>query len=284
MLTRFEGSFLAFDQIELFFQTWIDSAPRGTIVITHGLSEHSECYHALAKSLAAEGWQVFAWDLRGHGRSDGKRGLARNLSEFEQDLDIFVNKIVRTERKSTTGPLILFGHSMGGLITLRALVSGLHADALVLSSPALGLSVKVPAIKHKIAIYANKWAPTLTLYNEIKYTDLTRDGEMIKLYQKDNLRHDKISPGIFLSMLESFDLITGQAEKIKLPVLMQLAGEDRIVSSEASRAFFEKLPGKKNHLEIYPESYHETYNDLDRDRVISDLKKFINPYLGGTST
>ena len=284
MLTRFEGSFLGFDQTELFFQTWVDAPPRGTIVITHGLAEHSECYHALAKSLAQEGWHVYGWDLRGHGRSDGKRGLARHLSEFERDLNSFLETSVKPQHAKEKGPIILFGHSMGGMVTLRYLANTQHSiDAVVLSSPLLGLSVKVPKIKEQIAIYANKWAPTLTLYNEIKYADLSRDTEMLNQYPKDTLRHDKISPGIFLSMLESMEWMPSQAEKIAIPVLMQLAGEDRIVSAEASRAFFDKLPNKKNQVILYPESYHEIYNDLDRDRVIADLKKFINPYLGGTT-
>lgn len=282
-MKRFEGTFLGFDQTELFVQTWIDQTPRGTFVITHGLAEHSECYHALAKSLAQEGWEVFGWDLRGHGRSDGKRGFARHVSEFERDLATLMSKVVRPRRQAG-GPLILFGHSMGGMIVLRHMANsqGL-ADALVLSSPALGLSVKVPVLKEKIAVVANKWAPSLTLFNEIKYSDLSRDPEMLKSYPKDTLRHDKISPGIFLSMNESFQWLPTQAEKIKMPVLLQLAGEDRLVSSEASRNFFEKLSNKKNQLIVYHESLHEIYNDLERERVIEDLKKFINPYLGGSA-
>jgi len=127
---------------------------------------------------------------------------------------------------------------------------------------------------------AVKWIPSLTMHNEIKYTDLTHDEVMLKSYQIDNLRHDKISPGLFLTMVDNFKLALAAAESLTKPVLMQLAGEDRLVNSEAAREFFEHLPGKKNQLEIYPESYHEIYNDLDRDKATADLKKFINPYLG----
>ena len=122
--------------------------------------------------------------------------------------------------------------------------------------------------------------PSLTLFNEIKYTDLTHDEEMLKSYQIDNLRHDKISPGLFLSMVENFKLASDAVETITKPVLMQLAGEDRLTNTEAARAFFDRLPGKKNQVIVYPESYHEIYNDLDRDKAVADLKKFINPFLG----
>ena len=103
---------------------------------------------------------------------------------------------------------------------------------------------------------------------------------MLKSYQRDNLRHDKISPGLFLSMVDNFALAKEAAYEIMNPVLMQLSGDDRLVSAQASREFFDLLVNKKNQLVIYPESFHEIYNDLDRDQVIADLKKFINPYLG----
>lgn len=278
MHQRFEGSFKGTDQTELFFQTWTPDKIRGVFVITHGLAEHSECYHSLAKILAEDGWQVFAWDMRGHGRSEGKRGFAKNISYFIDDLEIFA-KLVHRQAKGQN--IVFFGHSLGGLVTLRYLQSrAVEYTGLVLSSPCVGLSVTVPAFKEKLAHVALRWLPTLTMYNEIKYTDLTHDAEVIKSYESDSLRHDKISPGIFLSMLENFPLVLEDASKISGPVLMQLSGDDKIVSTEASRTLFDKLPGKKNQLILYPQNYHEIYNDLDREQVVADLKKFIHPFLG----
>jgi alpha-beta hydrolase superfamily lysophospholipase len=131
-----------------------------------------------------------------------------------------------------------------------------------------------------LANFAIKWIPSLTMFNEIRYADLTHDEEMIKFYQSDNLRHDKISPGLFLSMVENFKMAAESVEAIRQPVLMQLSGEDRLVSTPAARHFFEQLPNKKSHLELYAESYHEIYNDFEKDRATADLRKFINPYLG----
>ncbi len=278
MHQRFEGQFKGADQTELFFQTWTPDKVRGAFVITHGLAEHSECYHPLAKILAEDGWQVFAWDMRGHGRSEGKRGFARDISYFIDDLDVFA-KLVRKQAPEQN--VVFFGHSMGGLATIRYLQTRKpEYAALVLSSPALGLSVAVPKFKETLAHVALKWMPTLTMYNEIKYSDLTRDEEIRRSYESDSLRHDKISPGIFLSMVANFAKASEDADKIDAPVLMQLSGDDKIVSTEASRAFFDRLPGKKNQLILYPENYHEIYNDLDREQVVADLKKFIHPYLG----
>jgi alpha-beta hydrolase superfamily lysophospholipase len=280
MAKRFEGHFKGSDQNELFFQTWTPDSVRGVVVITHGLAEHSECYHPLAKSLSDDGWCVCAWDMRGHGRSEGKRGFVLNISSYIDDFDCFLNAMSR-ETKVKPENLVLFGHSLGGLVTLRyAQTHDRPYAALALSSPALGLSLPVPKLKEVLANFAIKWFPTITMFNEIKYTDLTHDEDMIKLYQTDNLRHDKISPGLFLSMVENFKEAAAAVESLRQPVLMQVAGEDRLVSTPAARDFFERLPNKKSQLEIYAESYHEIYNDFEKDKAIADLKKFINPYSG----
>lgn len=281
MLQRYEGYFRGFDQTELFYQTWTPDKIRGTLLLTHGLAEHSECYHHVAKELSEDGWRVVAWDLRGHGRSEGKRGFVKQFSNFMADLENLMEMVVLGKMAAKPSSLVMFGHSMGGLISTRFLQTR-HPEvaALCLSSPALGLSAKVPKLKEALAHVAVRWVPTLTMYNEIKYEDLTRDEEMLKSHHKDTLRHDKISPGLFLGMVENFTIAITEPGEIKCPVLMQLSGDDRLVSTEASREFFEHLPNKNKDLHTYPDSLHEIFNDRDRGRAIADLKKFLNPFLG----
>jgi alpha-beta hydrolase superfamily lysophospholipase len=278
-MQRFEGHFNGYDDTELFFQTWSKEDPKGSILITHGLAEHSELYHPLAKVLAENGWYVIAWDLRGHGRSEGKRGYVKDFLDYEKDLEALIAH-ARIDQKVKSNPLVLFGHSMGGLITLLNLIKSKATppDAAVCSSPALGLSMQVPKLKEEVAKIAEKWLPTLTLHNDIKYTDLSRDPKMVESYPKDPLRHDKVSPGIFLGMLRAFKYVLDNADKITIPVLFQLAGDDRLVSAAAAREFFPKMPNKKNQIQVYPDSLHEIYNDLDRDNVIADLKKFLGAF------
>lgn len=274
-MQRFEGYFRGSDDTELFYQTWTPDKIRGTFVLTHGLAEHSECYHHVAKELCEDGWKVVAWDLRGHGRSEGKRGYIKDFSLYIDDLGRLLKNVIKT-----TSHVVMFGHSMGGLVTVRFLQS--HSPdiaAVCLSSPALGLTAKVPKLKETLAHIAVRWAPTITMYNEIKYEDLTRDEDMLKSHHADTLRHDKISPGLFLGMVDNFAKAHELAPEIKYPVLMQLSGEDRLVSTEASRDFFEHLPNKNKELHIYADSLHEVFNDRDRERAIADLKKFINPFL-----
>ncbi len=278
-MQRFEGYFKANDQTELFYQTWTPESARGVLVMTHGLAEHSECYHHVARELCDDGWKVYGWDMRGHGRSEGKRGYVRSIQEYIDDLGVFVDKVIPHKESP-----VFFGHSMGGLVTIRFVETMKpQAKALTLSSPALGLSVQVPRFKEALAHIAIKWVPTLTMYNEIKYEDLTRDEEMLKAHYSDNLRHDKISPGLFLSMMENFSKAAADIDEIKVPVFLQLSGEDRIVSTEASHEFFDKLGVKNKEIHVYADSLHEVFNDRERDKAMSDLKKFVNPFLGAAN-
>jgi alpha-beta hydrolase superfamily lysophospholipase len=280
MLQRFEGHFTGRDETDIFFQTWSKDEPaHGTILITHGLAEHSECYHPLAKTLAENDWYVMGLDLRGHGRSEGKRGYVADFHDYVHDLADFV-RVAKRQAKAPKSPFVMFGHSMGGLITLLYLLeSGQPTpDAVVLSSPCLGLAIQVPPLKEKVAQFAEKWFPKITLSNEIKMEDLSRDPKMVESYPRDNLRQDKVSPALFMGMQRAFPYVFANADKINVPTLVQIAGDDRLVSAEKTREFFPHLPNKKNQIIVYPDSYHEIYNDLDRDNVIADLKKFLGGF------
>ena len=158
MSQRFEGQFEGFDQTELFFQTWTPEKIRGVLLLTHGLAEHSECYHNLARTLSDDGWLVYAWDMRGHGRSEGKRGYVANISNFVDDLGNF-HKLVAAKHPNEN--LVFFGHSLGGLVTMRFLETRkVDYAALALSSPCVGLSIPVPKFKEKLALIAKRAGKT----------------------------------------------------------------------------------------------------------------------------
>ncbi len=276
MIERLEGTFFGYKDAELFYQVWRKGESRGTIVVTHGLAEHSENYHRFATAFAEDGWTVIGWDLRGHGKSEGKRGYVEDFADYCHDLDALV-KFLKSQMQTRGKPLFLFGHSMGGLITIKTVIN--HAPggvtALCLSSPALGVSLEVPKLKVKAAHILADWLPKVTLYNEIDYSLLHRDQELLKEYRNDPLRHEKISPRLFLGMTSSFTEAFDHAGEIHQPVLMQLAGVDKIVSTPEAERFFDLLGSKKKEILVYAESYHEIFNDLGREEVIGDLKDFL---------
>ena len=275
MIQRYEGQFPGQNNAQLFHQVWKCDEPRGKILITHGLAEHSDCYDTLAQQLAASDWEIWSWDLRGHGRSPGKRGYIGEFQTYIEDLKLFVDAI----RKEDNGdkPFVLFGHSLGGLITIKHVLDHQpeNIDAVCLSAPALGLAFEAPKYKTVLADFAAQWLPKLTMYNEIKYEDLSRDQKQLAGYGSDTLRHDKISPAVFLGMLAGFEQAVNESSKFKIPLLLQVAGNDRIVSPAAAQNWFRALDFEKKKMHIYSDSYHEIFNDLDRDEAFQDLKGFL---------
>ncbi len=277
MYERFEGELKGHKNLELFYQGWEVKNPKGSVIIVHGQGEHSECYNPFATFLNENDWNSYALDLRGHGKSEGQRGYAKNFDDYEKDVIIFIDFIKKTHPQS--GPFILFGHSMGGLICIKATIGygSSHLSALALSAPGLGLNVEVPVIKDKIAHYAANLLPRITLGNEIKFTDLTSDVKVIESFNRDSLRHQRISPGVYLGMKAGFIQVTQFVDEIKLPVLMQLSGLDPVVSTPAAEKYFKSLnQTPKKQMYVYEKSLHEILNDKEREQVMKDFLSFIN--------
>lgn len=265
---------------KLFLQSWENSkvTPQGCVLITHGIAEHSECYDHVAKALCDQGWLVFGWDLQGHGRSQGKRGYVKSFREFSRDLISVVRKIKQDETLPTEN-FHLFGHSMGGLVTLQALCSekAPRVQSAILSNPCLGIAVEVPKIKEMASLWLNQFWPTLTLSNELRYHLLSRDPEMVASYSKDPLRHNKVSAPLYLGMNEAMDEARELSKNIKVPLFFQISGKDGIVNPQKGLDFFKAFKGEKS-LKLYEDSYHEVYNDLNKQEAIGDLIAHLGKY------
>tara|TARA_B110001454_G_C12723326_1_gene436686 strand:- start:47126 stop:47983 length:858 start_codon:yes stop_codon:yes gene_type:complete len=272
---RNEGYFKGYKNESLFFQSWQKKDPELNIIITHGMGEHSESYARLVNHFADQNISFFSWDLRGHGRSNGKRGYAANFNDFVYDMEIFLEEAFKTFKFKA--PVILLGHSMGGLIQTKFLITNpnkFQIKAQVLSSPLFGFSVAVPPIKDKAARLLYSTFPKVTLGNELSHDMLTRDKAVIAEYEKDHLRHEVISSGIYLGMIDSFKMIFPRAHEITLPTFMQIAENDPVVSSAKAKEFFELIGASNKRIVIYGEgARHENYNDIHREKVFQDLEK-----------
>jgi alpha-beta hydrolase superfamily lysophospholipase len=264
----------------LFLQSWNRSGthPPGCVLITHGMAEHTECYDHVAKALCDQNWLVFGWDLQGHGRSPGKRGYIRNFREFSRDLNSIIDKLKNDETLPTEN-LHLFGHSMGGLIVLQSL-TGDHPPnvrSAILSNPALKIAIEVPKIKEMASHWLNQFAPSLTLNNELRYERLSRDPSMVASYSKDPLRHSKISAPLFLGMQDAQKEVVEKMDKIGCPLFFQVSGQDQIIDPQASLDFFKEFDGQKS-IRLYEDSYHEVYNDINKQEAIDDLIAYLGEY------
>lgn len=297
MTKRWESTFTTFDGLKLFAQGWKQDQSCGTILITHGQGEHSECYHRLIDFLSSsplvpttERWDFIAWDLRGHGKSEGKRGYVNEFSDYTKDFVTFLDYAF--ESHALKKPVILLSHSMGGMIQLSALTGyGVSTDqdailkkypqivAQVCSSPLLGVAVQVPAVKDIGATFLASVLPKLTLWNELTYDTLTRDADVIREFEVDPLRHDQISSRVYLGMKAAFEALPEKSDKITLPTLFQIAEKDQVVSAPAAKSFFERIKSAQKRILIYGDgAKHETYNDTHRQQVYRDLHQFLQKW------
>lgn len=284
-LKRTEGHIRSFDQSSLFFQEWTQENPKGLIVITHGHGEHTDCYNRLTTGIFDCGFNFCAWDWRGHGRSEGKRGYAANFTDYGKDYYSFLQFLSDQEQYKNL-PWIVLGHSMGGLIQLVTMVK--HAEefpikAQILSAPFTGMGVDVPLIKDIGALLAYHIYPKLTLWNELKTSQFSSDPAVLEEYTRDPLRHDQISPGVYIGILKTFETLSNEVNKIHLPTLMQLAGKDSVVSTTASKELFKHIGAKIKKQIVYENSLHEIYNDVYREEAFEDILEFLRPFAKSTS-
>src|SRR5690606_15951978 len=157
-LERNHGTFEGVGRLRLQYRSWEVSAPKAAVVFVHGFSDHSGRYESFAETLATFGVSTFAFDLRGHGQSDGRRGYVRRFEIYLQELDHFRQEVQGLVAGDC--PLFLVGHSMGGLIALRYLeeFESPFRDGIIVS-PWLGTAMYVPRWKVVLATFLNRMLP-----------------------------------------------------------------------------------------------------------------------------
>ena len=243
-----------------------DAAPRrtsrGTVLLVHGLGEHAGRYAPLAARLNALGWSVRAYDQYGHGESaqlgSGRPGaLARDLQLPEH-----LAAIAGATR--VAGPLIVLGHSLGGLVAASAVSRGLlRPDGLVLSSPAL--AVDMAAWQRAAVGWLPRVAPGLTLGNGLKPEYLSHDPAVVAAYEADPLVHDRICARLGAFVAHEGERVCAAAGRWSVPTLLLYAGDDRLVSPRGSRAFAAaaEAAGAPVASRCFGTLYHEIFNEPD---------------------
>lgn len=260
--------------------------PRGQILIVHGLGEHAGRYTALARHLAARGWQVTAHDHRGHGGSDGPRGVIPAESSLLADLGAVIAHRRAQQPKQPQGPLLLLGHSLGGLVAGRYVAEGLAAqpaawwqavDGLVMSSPALdaGMNAAQKLLLAVLGPLSSRFAPNLAVHNGLQPDWICRDAAVVRAYVADPLVHDRIAPRLVRFIVEAGALVRQRAPQWRLPTLLQYAGADRCVAPAGSAAFAAAAPPQWLQSRRYADLAHEIYNEPERAQVLADLLAWL---------
>ncbi len=283
MTRRSESTLSAADGITLRRLTWLPDEGtdvRGLVLLSHGLGEHVGRYDHVAEALTARGFAMSGCDHRGHGRSEGLRGHVDGFARYTADL----GRVLDAFRGEHPGlPVVLYGHSMGGLISLHFnLDRPDHGLAgLALSNPQLGLAFDPPKVKVAAGRLLSRLLPRLRLGNELDTALLSRDEAEVRKYEEDPLVHGLISTRWYTSMTKAMARVNDTPDGVQSPVLFLLGGSDKIVSAEAAQTFAAKLDRARTTVKVWPATYHEPHNDLDRDEVIGTLAAWCEERLTG---
>lgn len=265
-----------FDATTLFYRTFIPEKERFRVVVSHGLGEHSGRYTNVVQTLCPLGASVWIHDHRGHGRSQGNRGHVNEFNDYVRDLKILIE--MARMGGSENLPILLLGHSMGGLIALSfARQYPRHVDGLIISSPLLGVPKPPPAVMNAIARTMAVIWPTLSLDNKLDPSGISHDSAVVGAYIHDKLVHSRISARWFARCMSEIQTTGGSPEAILAPILMQVAGDDHLVSAPAALAYFDTLTATDKTLCHYDNLYHEIYNESlqDREKVLGDMKQWV---------
>jgi alpha-beta hydrolase superfamily lysophospholipase len=248
-------------------------ALRGVVVLVHGLGEHSGRYDVLAQRLNSWGFAVRGYDQYGHGESGGVRGALPSAGRLIDDL----TEVVESTRKRIQPgePLIVLGHSLGGLVAAAAVAQDvITVEALVLSSPAFDAGLN-PLQKFLVATLPGV-VPNLTLGNGLDPQFLSHDADVVALYRADPLVHDRISARLARFIADTCPQVLAHAPLWSVPTLLMYAGADRLVRPRGSRAFADGAPARVVTSRCFEDLYHEIFNEVDARPVYDQLRKWLD--------
>lgn len=253
---------------------WEIDEPRGRVLVVHGLGEHAGRYDLLAGALAGAGYSVMAYDLRGHGESEGRRGHVESFGLFVEDLARCHREAA--DRLPGSGDPFLVGHSMGGLILIRYLQ--LHRPATsgaVLSAPWLATAVDIPRWKRLVGRALERVAPSFPVTTALRPELLTSDPRQQRRYEEDSLVHRRVSPGLWSEVEAAQEAALASELPEDLDVLVLLPGDDRVTDVKVVRAWCDAMTSSTVQTVVLPGLRHEPFNEIDRDAVFARVTEWM---------
>lgn len=268
--TDYESMFLGSKDTRIFFSVDKVEDPKAAVIFVHGICEHLGRYNYIKSKFVEDGYNVYRYDARGHGKSEGKRGHLEDFEDYLFDLDIFVD-MVKRENKGLK--IVLVGHSMGGLVA-TAYTSKYpdKVDLLALS----GAANRCPRVAHAIKLVPYH------LIGRFKYTNQLGNAvcsvkEVGVEYNKDPLVLKKVTFSLLgNAFVKGTKFVSKNIDNIKCPTLVMHGEKDGVVEKAVGEWTYANLKCKDKELKIYTNLYHEIFNEVIKDKVIKDLLDWIN--------
>jgi alpha-beta hydrolase superfamily lysophospholipase len=275
-MAHMQYSWTTKDQIRLFAQAWTpDGETRGVLALVHGIGEHSGRYENVAMVLNLERYALIGMDLRGHGKSGGRRGHF----SFEEAFDDIELLISQAQKLFPGKPVFLYGHSLGGLLVLDYAMKQpvVALSGIIVTSPALGTAKPVPGWKVWLARVMKTIYPSLTMDNGLDVTALSHNPGVITAYKGDPLVHPLISARLGWDLLQTGPwLVEHAAEFPDIPLLLMQGNADRIVDPEAVRKFAKNIKRGNITFQLWDGGYHELHNEPNRDEFFNVMLHWLD--------
>lgn len=265
------------DGASLYYQKWMPVHPKAIIVFAHGLTDHVGRYGSFTRYFATRGYGVCLYDLRGHGKSGGRRTHVNRFYDYLYDLSQFLGFV---KSNSPAAPIFLAGHSFGGQIVLNFIIRyAKEIRGVVALSPSIEMKLDIPSWKIRLGKFGAKWFPILRVGYNLDPNLLSHDKRVIEEYQQDpNVSRD-ITLRCGLEILKNTELVMALAGRIHLPILLMHGGSDKICDPEATKKFYMRVPVYNKQLKIYPGLYHELLNEEGRNQVFADMETWFENQL-----
>ncbi|HEX4664967.1 MAG TPA: bifunctional alpha/beta hydrolase/class I SAM-dependent methyltransferase [Chthoniobacterales bacterium] len=271
-----ERTMVSWDGSELFYRAWQPEGwrPERALLLFHRGHEHSGRWQEMVDSLGLEEVAIFAWDARGHGRSPGERGAARELSDVTKDVDAFVRHIAR-EYGIALQDMILLAHSLAA-VTVGAWVHdyGPPIRGLILATAAFEVKLYVPFALAALRLQQKVFGAG-KVKSYVRATMLTHDPAEAARYDADPLIFRQIATNVLVDLHETAQRLLADAGAIQVPTLMLAAGKDWVVSLAAQRRFFNGLSSPWKQMNVFPAMYHAIFHEQERAQVIERVREFV---------
>jgi acylglycerol lipase len=258
------------DGTPLLMRHWpvVAGEPWASLLIVHGLAEHSGRYEHVGAQLAGAGIDAHAFDLRGFGGSSGRRAWVERWSQLHDDLE---ERLVAVRHIAPSRPLVLYGHSLGGLIALGYVLDGRALpDLLVLSAPAI--EANLPLLPRLAVGVLKRIAPNMLLKNTFDGEVLSRDPEVGRRYVEDPLNQHRTTARFAAAALAEQGRVSAGLDRLSIQTLIVHGGKDTLIPT-ASSEVCEGLPGVDR--KVYPELRHEVHNEPEGPVVIGEIVDWI---------
>jgi len=268
----------AHDNLQIFAQAWEPTMPqpKAVVCLVHGLGEHTSRYAHVAEAFGREGYILFGADLRGHGRSGGIRGHISSIEDFMKDIDI---SLEQAHLRYPGLPIILYGHSLGGIQVLYyGLTRKPNIKGVLATSPGLHTALEKQYLKVFMAKVLGSLLPTTSLASGLDPKGISRDQKVVQAYIDDPLVHDKITFGFGKIMTGVTSWVLTHAREFSLPLLLMHGKADKVAFPSSSIEFAAAVKEKCT-LVLWDDAYHELHNEAEKEEVFKTMTVWMDARL-----